>query len=42
MARAFVMRLLQKNDLHMAVLCLLAIGDKTDAVELYVSHKQYL
>jgi hypothetical protein len=40
--RAFVMKLLQKDDIHMAVLCLLSIGDKNDAVEVYVSHKRYL
>ncbi|KAA8899944.1 WD40-repeat-containing domain protein [Sphaerosporella brunnea] len=40
--RAFVLKLLQKGDLHMAVLCLLAIGDKNDAVEIYVSHKKFL
>ncbi|KAF8545235.1 WD40-repeat-containing domain protein [Trichophaea hybrida] len=41
-ARAYVLKLLQKNDIHMAVLCLLAIGDKNDAVDVYVSHKCYL
>ncbi|KAI5815327.1 WD40-repeat-containing domain protein [Pyronema omphalodes] len=41
-ARAYVLKLLQKNDIHMAVLCLLAIGDKNDAVEVYVSHHCYL
>lgn len=40
--RAYVMRLLQKGDVHLAVLCLLALGDKNDAVEVYVSHKHYL
>ncbi|KAG0635022.1 WD40-repeat-containing domain protein [Tuber brumale] len=40
--RAFVMRLLQKGELHTAVLCLLALGDKSDAVEVYVSHKKYM
>ena len=40
--RAFVLKLLQKGDLHMAVLCLLAIGDKSDAVEVYVNHKRFL
>lgn len=41
------MRLLTKdgkvaNDIHMAVCCLLAIGDKNDAVEIYINHKKYL
>ncbi|KAL7275376.1 hypothetical protein RUND412_001681 [Rhizina undulata] len=40
--RAFVMRLLQKGELHTAVLCLLALGDRNDAVEIYVSHKKYM
>ncbi|KAI5843207.1 WD40-repeat-containing domain protein [Tricharina praecox] len=41
-ARAFVLKLLQKGEIHTAVLCLLAIGDKNDAVEIYISHKLYL
>jgi len=36
------MRLLQKGELHTAALCLLALGDKNDAVEVYVSHKRYM
>lgn len=40
--RAFVIKLLQKNDIHMAVLCLLAIDDKNEAVEIYISNKMYL
>lgn len=36
------MKLLQKNEIHMAVLLLLAIGDKNDAVEIYISHRMYL
>ena len=42
MVRALVPKLLQKNDIHMAVLTLLAVGDKNDAVELYASHQCYL
>lgn len=41
-ARAFAMRLIQKGDLHMAVVLLLALGDKTGAVEIYVAQKRYL
>lgn len=36
------MRLLQRGDVNTAVLCLLALGDKNDAVEVYVSHKRYM
>lgn|SRR5690606_17398517 len=41
-ARAFAMRFIQKGDLHTAVVLLLALGDKTGAIEIYVSHKHYL
>lgn len=36
------MKLLQRNEIHMAVMILLACGDKTDAVEVYVSHSMYM
>lgn len=40
--RAFAMRLIQKGNLHTAAMCLLALDDKQGAVEVYISHKQYM
>ncbi|KAI5804119.1 WD40-repeat-containing domain protein [Peziza echinospora] len=41
-ARAFVMRLVQKGDIHTAAVVLLALASPKDAVDLYVSHNMFL
>ena len=40
--QVFLEKLLSKGDIHAAVTLLLAIGDKTDAIEVYVSRDQFL
>lgn len=39
---AFVQRLLEKGDVHPAVAILLGLGEHNDAIEVYVSQKQYM
>lgn len=39
---AYVQRLLEERDIHAAATILLGLGDHNDAVEVYVSHHQYM
>lgn len=41
-ARAYVQRLLEKKDVHTAATIMIGMGDHTNAVEIYVSHKRYM
>ncbi|KAJ6264956.1 hypothetical protein Dda_1110 [Drechslerella dactyloides] len=40
--RVFIMRLIQKGDVHNAVMCFLMIGERDQAIEHYVSNKKYM
>ncbi|KAL6412747.1 hypothetical protein AUP68_03953 [Ilyonectria robusta] len=40
--RAYVQRLLETGDVHAAVTIMLGMGDHTDAIEIYISHKRYM
>ncbi|KAI9837673.1 MAG: hypothetical protein M1837_002715 [Sclerophora amabilis] len=40
--QAFVQRLLEKGDVHAAATILLGLGDQSDAVEVYVSHRYFM
>lgn len=42
LGRAFVQRLLEGGDIHVAVTMMLGMGDHNDAIEIYVSHKRYM
>ena len=42
MGQAFVQRLLQKGDFHTSATILLGLGDREDAVEVYVSRSFYM
>ncbi|KUI58644.1 hypothetical protein VP1G_05899 [Cytospora mali] len=39
---AYVQRLLENGDIHSAVTIMIGMGDQTDAIEVYISHKKYL
>lgn len=39
---AYVQRLLESGDIHSAVTIMIGMGDQTDAIEVYISHKKYL
>ncbi|EPQ67855.1 Bgt-2838 [Blumeria graminis f. sp. tritici] len=41
-ARAYVQRLLREGDIHTAATFMISMGDKNDAIEIYVSHKRYM
>ena len=41
-ARAMVMRLAQKGEIHTAALVLLALGNAKDAVDIYVTHSMHM
>ncbi|KAF8421586.1 WD40-repeat-containing domain protein [Tirmania nivea] len=41
-ARAMVMRLAQKGDIHTAAVVLLALGAAKDAVDIYVTHNMHM
>jgi hypothetical protein len=41
-SQVFVEKMLSRGDIHAAVTVLLAIGDKSDAIEVYVSRNQFL
>lgn len=41
-AGAFVQRLLEKGDVHTAATIMIGMGDRNDAIEIYVSHKRYM
>jgi len=42
LGRAYVQRLLENGDTHSAVTILIGMEDYNDAIEIYVSHKQYM
>ncbi|CCE26909.1 uncharacterized protein CPUR_00378 [Claviceps purpurea 20.1] len=42
LVRAYVQRLLETGDIHVAVTMMLGMGDQHDAIEIYVSHKRYM
>lgn len=42
LGRAYVQRLLESGDVHVAVTIMLGMGDDNDAIEVYVSHKRYM
>ncbi|KAG6037380.1 hypothetical protein E4U40_005555 [Claviceps sp. LM458 group G5] len=42
LVRAYVQRLLETGDIHVAVTMMLGMGDHHDAIEIYVSHKRYM
>lgn len=39
---AFILRLLEKGDIHSAVAILLSLGEENDAIEVYVSRNMYM
>lgn len=41
-SQVFIEKMLSRGDIHAAVTVLLAIGDKSDAIEVYVSRNQFL
>lgn len=41
-AESFVMRLLEKGDIHPAVAILIGLGEAHDAIEVYVSRRYYM
>lgn len=42
LGRAYVQRLLENGDIHSAVTIMIGMGDHTDAIEVYISHKKFL
>lgn len=42
LGRAYVQRLLEIGDIHPATTILIGMGDYNDAIEIYVSHRQYM
>lgn len=42
LGRAYVQRLLESGDVHVAVTIMLGMGDNNDAIEVYISHKRYM
>lgn len=40
--RAYVQRLLESGDIHVAVTIMFGMGDHNDAIEAYISHKRYM
>ncbi|KHN99190.1 WD40/YVTN repeat-like-containing domain protein [Metarhizium album ARSEF 1941] len=42
LGRAYVRRLLENGDIHVAVTIMLGMGDHNDAIEIYISHKRYM
>uniref|UniRef100_L2GFZ1 Idc1 protein n=1 Tax=Colletotrichum fructicola (strain Nara gc5) TaxID=1213859 RepID=L2GFZ1_COLFN len=42
LGRTYVQRLLEHGDVHAAVTILIGMGDHSDAIEIYVSHKKYM
>lgn len=42
LGRAYVQKLLESGDVHSAVTIMIGMGDQTDAIEVYISHKKYL
>lgn len=39
---AYVQRLLENGDIHSAVTIMIGMGDQTDAIEVYISHRKFL
>ncbi|KAH7347758.1 hypothetical protein B0T11DRAFT_144191 [Plectosphaerella cucumerina] len=42
LGRAYVQRLLENGDIHAAATILIGMEDYNDAIEIYVSHRQYM
>ncbi|KAG6087534.1 hypothetical protein E4U15_007766 [Claviceps sp. LM218 group G6] len=42
LVRAYIQRLLETGDIHVAVTMMLGMGDQHDAIEIYVSYKRYM
>lgn len=42
LGRAYVQKLLESGDIHSAATIMIGMGDQTDAIEVYISHKKYL
>ena len=42
LGQAYVQRLLEGGDVHVAVTIMLGMGDHNDAIEAYISHKRYM
>ncbi|EOO03568.1 putative idc1 protein [Phaeoacremonium minimum UCRPA7] len=42
LGRAYIQRLLEHGDVHAAATIMIGMGDHTDAVEIYISHKKFL
>jgi len=42
LGRAYVQRLLENGDVHAAATIMIGLGDHTDAIEIYISHKRYM
>ncbi|RDA91717.1 hypothetical protein CP533_2342 [Ophiocordyceps camponoti-saundersi (nom. inval.)] len=42
LGRAYVQRLLECGDIHVAVTIMLGMGDHNDAIEVYISHRRYM
>ncbi|PHH90425.1 hypothetical protein CDD83_3662 [Cordyceps sp. RAO-2017] len=42
LGRAYVQRLLECGDVHVAVTIMLGMGDHNDAIEVYISHRRYM
>lgn len=42
LGQAYVSRLLESGDVHVAVTIMLGMGEHNDAIEVYISHKRYM
>ncbi|PSR87036.1 hypothetical protein BD289DRAFT_367632 [Coniella lustricola] len=42
LGQVYVQRLLEQGDIHSAVTIMIGMGDQTDAIEIYISHKKFL
>lgn len=42
LGQAYVQRLLENGDVHVAVTIMLGMGDHNDAIEIYISHRRYM
>ena len=42
LGRVYIQRLLESGDVHVAVTIMLGMGDHTDAIEIYISHRRYM
>jgi hypothetical protein len=41
-ARAYVQRMLENGEVHIAATIMIEIGDQNNAIEIYVSHERYM